>query len=97
MSSTLSLSKLLQENDCLSLTPQNKIVCKYSSHEMPPRADIVQQYLQSKKFIKAKEWYSVDYSCYLPYIVSHKSDSRKLYCTLTKFVLNKIPEVNNLV
>lgn len=95
MSSTLSLSKILADNkDCLSLSPANKIVCKYSNHEMPPNAVIVNQYLQSKKFIKAKEWYSIDYSKYLPYIVPHKSDNRKLYCTLTKYILNKIPEVS---
>jgi hypothetical protein len=94
MSSNLSLSKLLDENKNLSLSPLNKIVCQFTGHEMPPNATIVHQYIQSKRFLKAKGWYSQDYSMYLPHIVPHKFDKKKLYCNLTKISLNKIPEVS---
>jgi hypothetical protein len=58
----------------------------------PPRADIVQQYLSSTALRKAREWGSFDYTVYRPYIVPHKEDQKKLFCTLTKEVLHKIPE-----
>ena len=58
----------------------------------PPRADIVQQYLSSTALRRAREWGTFDYTIYLPYIVPHKEDQKKLFCTLTKEVLHKIPE-----
>jgi hypothetical protein len=48
--------------------------------------------MESKKFLKALTWYNCDYSIYEPWIVAHKSSDKHLYCTLTKIVLNKIPE-----
>ena len=87
-----SLASLLEANKNLSLTSGNRIKCAYSGHEMPARADAVQQYLQSKNFIKRKEWYSYDYSQFAPLIVESSEDSKKLFCTLTKQQLNKIPE-----
>ena len=59
---------------------------------MPPNAAVVLAYLNGKKFKKAKEWYTYDYSEFLPHIVPDKRDSRKLYCRLTKHGLNKIPD-----
>jgi hypothetical protein len=89
---TKSLATLLSENKLLVLTDNNKIKCSLSGHEMPARADIVQQYLNSKKYAKAREWYSKDFSKYEPWIVENKVDPKKLYCTLTNLSLNKIPE-----
>jgi hypothetical protein len=35
--------------------------------------------------------YSADFSSYLPYIVPHKRDGKRLFCRLTQKKLNKIP------
>ena len=35
--------------------------------------------------------YAADFSSYLPYIVPHKRDSKRLFCRLTQKKLNKIP------
>ena len=58
---------------------------------MPPVAETVSKYLASDKLRKAKEWYSVDYSQYLPHIVAHRSNPKQLYCQLTRSTLPKIP------
>lgn len=88
----MSLSALLDLNKNLALTSNNRIRCSYSGHEMPPRADVVQQYLSSKKFMKARDWYSKDFSKFQPHVVQDKHDPLRLYCRLTKQSLNKIPE-----
>ena len=75
--------------------PNNRIKCSFSGHEMPPQYTAVQQYLSSKQYVKARNWYSRDYSEYLPYIVPDKKDERKLYCKITKRSLNKIPYVSS--
>ena len=91
-SSSVSLADLLATHAAhLELLPTNKIRCKVTQHELPPRADAVTQHLQGQKFKKALEWYTRDYSEYLPYIVPHRKDPRKLFCVLTKQPLNKIP------
>lgn len=87
----MSLAPLLDANKHLSLTANNKIKCSITGHEMPANYKVVNDYLQSKKLLKAKEWYAVDYSKYLPYIIPHKRDPKKLFCKLTTQKLNKIP------
>ena len=87
-----SLASLLSANSHLSLTPQNKIKCSISGHEMPPRADIVRQYLSSNALKKSRELKSFDISAYLPHIVPAKDDPNKLFCKLTKQSLNRVPE-----
>lgn len=60
---------------------------------MPADHGTVQNYLKtSHRLKKMKEWYTHDYSKYLPYIVDHKRDTKKLFCRLTKTKLNKIPQ-----
>ena len=60
---------------------------------MPAEYSIVEAYLKnSLKLKKMKEWYTHDYSKYLPYIVEHKRDTKKLFCRLTKKKLNRIPD-----
>ncbi len=59
---------------------------------MPTNANAILSHINGKKFKKALEWYEHDFSKYEPYIVPHKHDPKKLYCTLTKQNLNKIPE-----
>ena len=54
--------------------------------------DAILQYVNGSKYKKAKDWYSCDITKYEPYIVQHRSDSRKCYCKLTGYVLNRIEE-----
>lgn len=61
-------------------------------HEMPPDAKCIVTHINGKKFKKALEWYSYDYSQFEPHIIGHKRDEKKLFCVLTKQTLNKIPE-----
>jgi hypothetical protein len=65
-----------------------KILCPFFKNQF----EVVEQYLKSKKLMKAKLWYSQDFKRYEPYIVAHKKEPKLLYCTLTKKKLNKIPE-----
>lgn len=92
----MSVADLLNKNPHLELNAKNRIVCSLTGHEMPPEAKSILAHIEGKKYKKALEWYSHDYSKYEPYIVSHKSDDKKLFCLLTKQPLNKIPkEVEN--
>ena len=65
--------------------------CTLTQHDVTASLDAVVKHLKSKAYKKAM-WYAYDYSKYEPYIVAHKRDSKKLYCTLTKLTLNKIPD-----
>ena len=87
-----SVADLLGQHPYLSLQPNNRILCSITKHEMPPSADSILSHINGKKFKKELEWYQFDYSIYEPYIVAHKSDHKKLFCTLTKAPLNKIPD-----
>lgn len=80
----MSLAALLSSNGNLTLTANNRVKCSITNHEMTANFTAVQQYLQSKALKKAREWYSMDFSKYLPYIVEHKRDAKKLFCRLTK-------------
>ena len=93
----MSLGKLLSENSHLLLTENNRVRCEITGHEMPAEYSTVEGYLKnSRKLKKMREWYTHDYSKYLPYIVEHKKDMKKLFCRLTKMKLNRIPdEVEN--
>ena len=92
MFENLSLAELLKNNSAvLSLQPNNRIKCSATGHEMPPTADAVRLHLAGKKYKKACEWYNRDYSQYLPWIIEHRSDKTKLFCTVTRMTLNKIP------
>jgi Surfeit locus protein 2 (SURF2) len=87
-----SVADLLAKNPNLHLTENNKIKCSLTNHEMPPNAEAIVQYLNGKKFKKAKEWYNHDFSEFLPHIVPDRKNPMKLFCKLTKLSLNKIPE-----
>jgi hypothetical protein len=91
-----SVADLLSLYPHLKLQPNNRIQCQLTKHEMTPKVSAVVQYVLGEKYRKACTWYSLDYSQYQPYIVPHKSNPYKLYCTITKQELNKIPkEVEN--
>ncbi|OQS01165.1 hypothetical protein ACHHYP_01712 [Achlya hypogyna] len=68
-----------------------RVKCSATGHEMPPRVDVITAHINSKRFKKATEWYSYDFSQYEPYIVSHRRKPKCLYCNVTGIVLNKIP------
>lgn len=88
-----SLAQVLDEfKEYVSLTESGtRIKCLITAHEMPARADAVLAYLNGKRFKKAKEWYTQDFSKYLPYIIPYKKNPAKLFCKLTRLQLNKIP------
>ena len=56
-----------------------------------PQLEIVNKYLSSDKFKKARDWYSYDYSKYLPYVTEHKDNPKFMFCQLTKAEIPKIP------
>lgn len=89
-----SISEILEKyKEYLTLTPNNRILCNVTKHEMPiTNIQMVLDHLNSTKFKKAKEWYSYDFTKHLPYIIPHKSNDKKLFCTLTRHEINKIPE-----
>lgn len=94
MSAIKTLAALLEENKpMLTLLPNNRVLCSVTGHEMPPRADVVHEYLSSKKLKKQLEWYSYDYSSYAPYIVEDVKNKKQLYCKVTQTFVNKIPDV----
>ena len=75
----MSLAHLLSENKFLKLLPTNKILCEVTKHEMPARYDVVNSHINGKKFKKAYEWYSHDFSEFEPYIIKHKDNENYLY------------------
>ena len=88
-----SLAELLEEHkQYISLSETGlRIKCLITAHEMPPRADAVQAYLDGAKFRKAREWYSQDYSHHEPFLVQDKKNPTRLFCKITRTRVNKIP------
>jgi hypothetical protein len=68
------------------------IRCKLTNHEMPMRIDVLAKYIEGKKYKHMRDWYAQDFTKYEPYIVSHRTNPKLLYCNVTKMELNKIPE-----
>jgi hypothetical protein len=56
MQSNESLEKILKLNTNLKQLENNRVQCTLTGHEMPMKVDIIEQYLQSKKYRKASEW-----------------------------------------
>lgn len=91
--------ELLKTHDFLDLVETGddatgkrvRVRCALTQHEIVPKKDAIEAYLNSKPFRKAKEWYCYDYSQYEPYIVSHRRKPKSLYCNVTDTVLNRIP------
>lgn len=90
--SETSVAELMKQNSFLTLLPNNRIQCDVTGHELPLDVEQIKAHISASKFKKALEWYKYDYSPFLPYIVPHKSNNKKLFCTLTKQELNKIPK-----
>ncbi|CEM31370.1 unnamed protein product [Vitrella brassicaformis CCMP3155] len=82
-----------QHEDLTYLEDRGKIKCIITDHEMPLRRDVVDAHLKAKKYLAAKKgWHQHDYTQYEPYIVPHKTNKSKLYCTLTGHSLNRNPD-----
>jgi hypothetical protein len=65
--------------------------CNFSGHECVPRKEVIEKYINGKAYKKSKEWYSHDFSKYEPFIIPSIKHPKRLYCTITKKDLNKIP------
>ena len=92
-SKTKTLGEILNEySEYLTLLPSNKIKCSVTNHEMSVRCDVVTAHIQGKKFKKALQWYTHNFSEFLPDIVEHSKNIKQLYCTITGQSLNKIPD-----
>jgi hypothetical protein len=71
-----------------------KVECELTKHQIKPKVELIEQHLRSKKLERAqKGWFKDDWvEEFLPWIVPHKRDAKRLYCTLTQLAVNKIPE-----
>ncbi len=75
------------------LKERNRVKCTLTDHELMADLEAVQTYVtQNKKYKKMKDWYSYDFSVFFPAIVPNRRNDKKLFCTVTKQTLNRIPE-----
>jgi len=79
------------------LTERNKVLCKLTKHELPYKATAIQTYIDGKKFQyylgkvkKPAKLLKMD-TQYSEYFRESKRSSSRLYCTLTKKEINKLP------
>ncbi|KAG7383723.1 Surfeit locus protein 2 [Phytophthora pseudosyringae] len=93
-----AVQQLLRQHEFLELVESGegdnkrvRVKCQLTQHEMLPRADVIAQHVDSKKFVKARDWYCHDYSQYEPYIVPHRRLTKSLFCNVTGTILNRIP------
>ena len=96
----LSLEALVAKHENLKLsfgeesnTFGPKIINTVSKHEIKATEEELLRYINTKDYKKSLEkWYDdVEFEKYLPHIVPHKGNPKKLVCLLTKKKLNKIP------
>lgn len=91
-----SVKSLLKKHAFLELVSGefgDKVKCTLTGHEVKPVVELVQKHLSSKKLKRAREgWFRDDWAeKYLPYVVPHKTNPKKMWCTVTSHALNKIP------
>ena len=87
-----TVEELLAKHSFLRLNDHGKVHCSITKHDVPANVAAIGAHLASAKFVKASQWYRIDYSKYEPWIIAHKRDPRKLFCRLTGKALNRIPE-----
>ncbi len=90
-----SLETILSENEeyleLINTTYGDKVRCKLNGHDMKPDPTTIEKFLGSKSFIRAKEeWFQDSWVEDFPFLKPSKKNSKKLYCTLTKRLINKI-------
>lgn len=94
---TLEACLASRAEDLELLSNGAKVRCKRTGHEMPALLEKVIEYVNSKKFLKAKAgtktMEDLDFSKYEPHIVQHNANSKMLYCSLTKQKLAKVISV----
>ncbi|OQS00058.1 hypothetical protein THRCLA_06269, partial [Thraustotheca clavata] len=95
-SAVKALVDTIESLDIISIDGENgtkviRVKCSTTGHEMPPRVDVINAHINSKRFKKATKWYNHDFSQYEPYIVAHRRKPKCLYCNVTGIVLNRIP------
>jgi hypothetical protein len=92
-------SLLSKRSDEFVLRPDGphgpKIHCTVTTIDLPVRLDAVEKHAASKLFKRESAgWYKDGpwMEQYLPWIVKNFKDERKMFCSLTKDTINKIPE-----
>jgi hypothetical protein len=83
---------LMKKYPSLSLNERGKVHCSLTKHDMPARVDAIQQHVKGTTFVKALHWYAADFTKYEPWIVPSIHSDKRLFCTLTRQEINKIPE-----
>jgi len=79
------------------LTDRNKILCKLTKHELPVNATTLQTYIDGKKFqsflkkVKRPRVIEKIDNKYKEYFIPSKKSPSRLFCTLTKKEINKLP------
>ncbi|KAK3607231.1 hypothetical protein CHS0354_031728 [Potamilus streckersoni] len=89
------LQNILQKNPNLQFdSVKKKIRCSLSGHEMPCSLDIVNSYLQGKKYKKLCAGHQFEYDGLKPHIVQSNKKGREhqLFCLLTLRHINRHPD-----
>ncbi len=84
-----------EHDDFVFVRDDSKVQCTLTKQEFTCRLAILQEYIQSKAFTKAKAKgkkldLGFDFSKYEPHITQHKKMKHALFCQLTGSCLNKI-------